>query len=134
MHTFTYECKKNGRSYEFTTKLEMNAQDEYAWRRGVREYMDNYHAAVTKAGLVGSKGTSPWKDPEEYVRTVTEYCEDAYTRFNAGDVPGTKAPANPNAVLVRKALAEAAAQGVDLGKVDAAKLIAAMIREAKRAA
>ena len=49
---YVYKCKKNGLEYVYTTELDNIApQDAYAWRRGVREYADNYHASVTRDGL-----------------------------------------------------------------------------------
>lgn len=99
---YTYQCKKTGLSYTFTTEADLNPQDAYAWRRGVREYMDNYHASMTKAGLVTSKGTKPWKTATEYVETVTEACEEAVARFNIGDVPGERVAADPIVTELRK--------------------------------
>ncbi len=102
MLTFTYKCKKTGLDYDFTSDLEANAQDAYAWRRGLREYMDNYHASITKAGLVTSKGTQPWKHDTDFAEAVTAACDDAQARFNAGDVPGERVPTDPKVIELRK--------------------------------
>jgi hypothetical protein len=102
MLTFTYTCKKTGLAYDFTSELDANAQDAYAWRRGLREYMDNYHASMTKAGLTSAKGTKPWRNEAEFIAAVTEACEEAQSRFNIGDVPGERVPADPKVVELRK--------------------------------
>ena len=99
---YTYPCKKTGLVYTFTTEATLNAQDTYAWRRGVREYMDNYHASLTKAGKVTSKGTSPWKSEREFVEAVSEACDEALARFNLGDVPGERVPSDPKVSELRK--------------------------------
>lgn len=102
MLTFTYTCKKTGLAYDFTSELDANAQDAYAWRRGLREYMDNGHASMTKAGLVTAKGTKPWKSEAEYIDTVTDRCVELQDMFNRGEVPGERVPTDPKVVELRK--------------------------------
>lgn len=111
---YTYACKKTGLSYEFETAADLNPQDAYAWRRGVREYMDNYHASITKNGLVTAKGTKPWEKPEMFTEAVREACEEAKARFDQGDVPGERAPLNPVLAEVRK-------MGITLAEWEAVK-------------
>lgn len=118
---YIYPCKKTGLSYLFTTPADLNPQDAYAWRRGVREYMDNYHASMTKAGLVTSKGTKPWSTPTEYVETVKEACEEARDRFNAGDVPGERVPTDPKVAELRKLGVSQAEWDIMKAAVDAAR-------------
>ena len=99
---FVYQCKKNGREYVYTTELNgLTPQDAYAWRRGVREYADNYHASVTKEGLKKGGKTIPWDSPDDYIETVTAYCDEALEKFMAGDVPGERVSADPKEIVTR---------------------------------
>lgn len=101
---YVYKCKKNGLEYVYTTELDNIApQDAYAWRRGVREYADNYHASVTRDGLKKGGKTIPWDDESDYVETVTAYCDEALEKFHAGDVPGERESADPVALTARLA-------------------------------
>lgn len=103
---YTYHCKKNGRDYTITTAVEFAApQDAYAWRRGVREYMDNYHASITRKNWEGTD--------DEFTATISAHCDEALARFNVGDVPGERVPSDPKTVAVRKLAAQITAAGVD---------------------
>jgi hypothetical protein len=114
MITFTYQCKKNGKDYgPFTCSADtLSTQDEYAWRKGLNEYMDNYTASVTKAGMVsykkGEKVVTPWADDTEYARTVDEWNIEARDRFNAGDVATGRQSADPKVAEARRQVAELA--------------------------
>jgi hypothetical protein len=73
------------------------ASNDYAWRRGVREYADNYHASETRKGWPGTD--------TEFVAKIDELCNEALARFNAGDVPaerGTRAPVDHIAIVAAK--------------------------------
>jgi hypothetical protein len=95
---YVYHCKKNGLDYTYATTegTEFNSpQDAYAWRRGVREYADNYHASITRKGWEGTD--------EEFAAEIDKYCEEALARFNDGDVPGERASADPKAMTEKLA-------------------------------
>jgi hypothetical protein len=102
---YDYRCKKNGLSYLYESTAELpEPQDAYAWRRGVREYADNYHADLVwknRAGEVVWDG-----DRESFESKVTEFCEEALTRFMAGDVPSERAESSPEVLRARKQTAE----------------------------
>ena len=99
---YVYKCKKNGREYVYTTELDNLApQDAYAWRRGVREYADNYHASLTKDGIKKAGNTIPWDGPEDYANTVGWYCDEALAKFMAGDVPGERVVVDPKVAFER---------------------------------
>jgi hypothetical protein len=101
---YIYKCKKNGLEYVYATELDNIApQDAYAWRRGVREYADNYHASVTKDGLKKAGQTVPWDNEADYIDTVTAYCVEAVEKFHAGDVPGERVATDPVAQIERLA-------------------------------
>ena len=91
--------------------------------------MDNYHASVTKAGIVsykkGEKVIEPWTDESAFAKTVDEYCIEARDRFNAGDVATGRQPASPETVKTRELVAAMnALVGEDLiDAVDVAELI-----------
>jgi hypothetical protein len=102
---YIYACKKNGLEYLYTTTLEFTEpQDAYAWRRGVREYADNYHASITRKDWEGTD--------EAFAEKIDEACTEARDRFHAGDVPGERAPSADKAKLVSLA-ARARKAGVD---------------------
>lgn len=85
---YVYTCKKNGLDYSYTTDIEFTEpQDAYAWRRGVREYADNYHASITRKGWEGTD--------EEFAEEIDKYCTEAVERFMSGDVPGERQSADP---------------------------------------
>jgi hypothetical protein len=101
---YVYHCKKNGRDYTYTTELDNLApQDAYAWRRGVREYADNYHASITKEGIKKAGKTIPWDDEDEFKETVSKYCDEALDKFMSGDVPGERVATDPVAMTERLA-------------------------------
>jgi hypothetical protein len=66
--------------------------------RGVREYADNYHASETLKKYDN--------DSKKLAAAVTPLCEEALSRFNLGDVPGERAPADPVTIENRKRVAE----------------------------
>jgi len=127
---YIYHCKKTGLDYVLNsgsgTTL-ATPQDEYAWRRGAREYMDNYHASYTKDGLVKGKTVVAWTSESAWKDAVDSACGEAVTRFHAGDVPGTREPADPGMARVRAA---AKSSGVDLTKIDPEKLVAWLQKQA----
>ena len=137
MITFTYQCKKNGKDYgPFTCSADtLSTQDEYAWRKGLNEYMDNYTASVTKAGMVsykkGEKVVTPWADDTEYARTVDEWNIEARDRFNAGDVATGRQPASPEVAKMRALAAAAKAAGVDILAANPEKLVAWLKRQSE---
>jgi hypothetical protein len=91
---YVYTCKKNGLEYLYTTTVEFTEpQDAYAWRRGVREYADNYHASITRKGWEGTDA--------EFAEEIDNYCTEARDRFMAGDVPGERQSANPAKTVER---------------------------------
>jgi hypothetical protein len=101
---YIYKCKKNGLEYLYTTAVEFTEpQDAYAWRRGVREYADNYHASITKEGIKKAGNTIPWSTPNEFANTVSVYCEEALDKFMSGDVPGERVATDPVAMTERLA-------------------------------
>jgi hypothetical protein len=103
---FVYKCKKNGLEYSYYSDpgTHFNSpQDEYAWRRGVREYADNYHASITKEGIKKAGKTIPWDNESEYTDTVSRYCEAALEKFMSGDVPGERVSTDPVALMERLA-------------------------------
>jgi hypothetical protein len=110
---YTYHCKKNGLDYIYATTFgtTLNSPaDEYAWRRGVREYADNYHASVTKKDW---KGTD-----EEFAAEIDKYCTEALTRFQNGDVPTERgAASSPDKAKIAKMYTMAKAAGVDPEKL-----------------
>lgn len=111
---YVYHCKKNGLDYVYSTEVEFaKPQDAYAWRRGVREYADNYHAEVTAKF-----------EPDETKRLalVGTYCEEALARFNAGDVPGERVAADPKTVAIKQLIATLVSKGFTLEQI-AAKLV-----------
>ena len=93
---YLYQCKKNGLEYLYTTTVEFTEpQDAYAWRRGVREYADNYHASITRKGWEGTDA--------EFAEEIDKYCTEARDRFHAGDVPGERVSADPKAMTAKLA-------------------------------
>jgi hypothetical protein len=93
---FVYTCKKNGLEYLYTTDIEFaEPQDAYAWRRGVREYADNYHASITRKGWEGTDA--------EFATEIDNYCTEARDRFMAGDVPGERVASDPVAMTAKLA-------------------------------
>jgi len=93
---YVYQCKKNGLEYLYTTDIEFaEPQDAYAWRRGVREYADNYHASITRKGWEGTDA--------EFATEIDNYCTEARDRFMAGDVPGERQSSDPVALTAKLA-------------------------------
>jgi len=122
---YVYHCKKNGRDYVYSTKVEFPlAQDAYAWRRGVREYADNYHASVTKSGANAWKGTDA-----EFEAEISKLCDEAKARFDIGDVPTERGTASPETVAARKLAATI--MGVD---ADTKAAIEKLLAKSKKAA
>jgi hypothetical protein len=73
------------------------ASNDYAWRRGVREYADNFHASVTRKGWTGTDG--------QFHAKIDELCLEAKARFESGDVPterGTRVPVDHVAIAAAK--------------------------------
>src|SRR5262245_42519078 len=83
--TLTYVCGKSGGytvQYE-TTKTPL-ASFVYGFRKGWREYCDNYHAGLTRK----SHGHRPTFNDE-----VNKLNDEARSRWMLGDVPGNQQPA-----------------------------------------
>jgi hypothetical protein len=103
-------------------------QDEYAWRRGVKEYADNYHASVTRKGWQGTDA--------EFDAEIDTYCVEALNKFNAGDVPGERGRASPQKKLANAVVAKLAevdpelVKTIDLDKIDPNKLAVFLQRQA----
>jgi hypothetical protein len=91
--------------------------------------MDNYHANVTRDGLVKGKTVTGWNTPDEFAETVTAYCEEAVSRFHAGDVPGERQANDPQTIAVRKVVADVKKAGIDFTKINPEKLIAWLAKQ-----
>jgi hypothetical protein len=128
--SIVYHCKKNGRDYVYTAgpnTVLASPRDEYAWRKGTKEYADNYHASVGTPGT-GSKNAYKIETSKDVFRdaTMDEYrakidamCDEAHARFHADDLPGEKAPADPRAVAIKSFVAELMAEGKTLDEIKA---------------
>jgi hypothetical protein len=115
---YIYHCKKNGRDYTVKSESAPQVSNDYAWRRGVREYLDNYHASVTRKGWEGTD--------EEFTAQIDAHVTEAVARFNAGDIPGERVAADPKLVAMRNATAKlvGTVDPTKLAAVDPAKLAA----------
>lgn len=90
-----YSCKKTGQVVDVDSTTLPVPSTEYLVRRGFREYMDNYHAGVTAKEHGADKCA-------ELVRPMVD---EALARLVAGEVPGTRVPADPRLAKVRAAVA-----------------------------
>lgn len=102
---YIYHCKKNGLDYSIDSEIAPSVSNDYAWRRGVREYLDNYHASVTRKGWTGTD--------DEFADEIDQYVTEAVTRFNDGEVPGERAPSSPKRQKLAKTAKELEDAGVD---------------------
>ena len=128
MATYVYHCKKNGRTYTYESgagTVLATPQDQYGWRRGVREYADNYLASCSHPDSKNRKGepadTAFNGTVAEFHAEIDKLCREAVTRFHAGAVPGENAMVDP-------LVAVAAMHGISVEQLKA--LISANKKEA----
>lgn len=93
--SFVYDCKKTGQQVAIDSIDDLPFESRnYAIRKGLREYFDNYHASETLKSHNG--------DREAMAKAVAPLVDESYARLVAGDVPGSRAPADPNAAKARQ--------------------------------
>jgi len=103
-------------------------------RGGATQSLNDSHASVSK---------KDYTTLDEFIAAVSEKVAKRVEQLRSGDVPGARAPADPKAKAVREVVkaAEAAGldmaevmaaieAGIDVSKIDPAKLLAALKRMA----
>ena len=120
---FQYSCKKTGQLVDVNVDALPPASRDYAIRRGLREYFDNYHASETLKSHNG--------DSAKLAAAVRPLVTEAHTRIMAGDVPGERGTIDSHAMVLAKLTTMIGRQATD---ADLESFVAHINKTTKKAA
>jgi hypothetical protein len=112
----TIHVKCTGESVDFDTESLPPATVEFVFNYGLKQWV-NDGAAKQRANF---------DSDEEFESARVAGANERIERLRSGDVPGTRAPASPATKLGRQVAAAAVEAGIDVTKIDPAKLLAAL--------
>jgi hypothetical protein len=99
---------KLGSVEEFEVEALPPASLQYAITYGLTQAINDAHASVSPKG---------YSDRDAFLRVVGEKVAKRVEQIRSGNVPGTRAPADPKAKAAREVLKAAEEAGVDMAEV-----------------